>query len=298
MVTVKRVFNLGNASFGSGKPVLIGSLFYKSDRKVKDHGRGIVDRNALLRELKQVGALKERVGLDHALDVIAETPMAMENYLETLAGDTKDPLLIGGLNEETRVAGYRKAMELGIVERCGVNSVSSATTEEELARIKEAGIGFAIVQTMDPSAVLPREKIDLLGGRLLGMCNSAGLKNVAVDVGIMDFTSAWLAAEAIRMISTELGIPVGCAPSNAAYQPLSSGRVSRKAARSMNVALNTMMQLAGADFIMYGPLKASTYVFEAAAMVEGIKGYGARVSGKKKPDRDHPLFRYLPKLSQ
>jgi tetrahydromethanopterin S-methyltransferase subunit H len=298
MAVVKRAFSLGNANFGSGKPVLIGSLFYKSDRKVKDHGRGIVDRNALSRELKQVGVLKARVGLDHALDVIAETPRAMENYLEVLADETKDPLLIGGLNEETRVAGYRKAMELDIVERCGVNSVASATTEEELARIRETGIGFAIVQTLDPSAVLPREKIDLLGGGLLGMCSNAGLKNVAVDVGIMDFTSAWLAAEAIRMISSELGIPAGCAPSNAAYQPLGSGRVSRKTARSMNVALNTMMQLAGADFIIYGPLKASSYVFEAAAMVEGIKGYGARASGKKMPDRDHPLFRYLPKLSQ
>lgn len=129
------------------------------------------------------------------------------------------------------------------------------------------------------------------------MCSDAGLKNVVVDVGIMDFTSAWLAAEAIRIINSELGIPAGCAPSNAAYQPLVSRRVSRKAARSMNVALNTMMQLAGADFIIYGPLKASSYVFEAAAVVEGIKGYGAKVSGGKTPERDHPLFRYLPKLS-
>jgi tetrahydromethanopterin S-methyltransferase subunit H len=256
-----------------------------------------VDRNALSRELKRVGVLKARVGLDHALDVIAETPGAMENYLEILADETDDPLLIGGLNEETRVAGYRKARELGIVERCGVNSVSSATSEAELTRIKEAGIGFAIVQAMDPSAVLPREKLDLLRGGLLGRCGNAGLKNLAVDVGIMDFTSVWLAAEAIRMIGSELGIPAGCAPSNAAYQPLVSGRISRKAARSMNVALNTMMQLAGAGFIIYGPLKASSYVFEAAAVVEAIKGFGARVSGKEMPDRDHPLFRYIPKLS-
>lgn len=298
MAIKTRTFRLGTATFGSGKPVLIGSLFYKSDRKVKDHCRGVVDVPTLSRELSQVGRLKTRVGLDHAIDVIAETPEAMENYLEIVASQTDDPLLVGGLNEEARVAGYRKAKELGIADRCGVNSVSSATTPGELAAIKEAGINFAVVQTLDPAAVLPGEKVELLKGGLLEKCGAAGLGDIVVDVGIVDFTSVWLAAEAIRAIGTELGIPAGCAPSNAAYQPLASGRISRKAARSMNVALNTIIQLAGAGFLIYGPLKAASYVFEAAAVVEGVKGYGARVSGTAMPGKDHPLFKYIPKLSQ
>jgi tetrahydromethanopterin S-methyltransferase subunit H len=297
MTDEARVISLGRVVFGLDKLVLIGSLFYKSDRKVRDHRMGIVDKGALMRELRRVKSLKTRVGLEHAIDVIAETPVAMENYLDILAGETDDPIFVGGLNEETRIAGYRKAKDLGIAERCGVNSVSTSTTEEELNHIKDAGIGFAIVQTLDPSAVLPREKLDLLRGGLLDRCINAGLKGIVVDVGIADFTSAWLAAESIKLIGTELGIPAGCAPSNAAYQPLASGKVSRKAARSMNVALNTMMQLAGAGFIIYGPLRASSYVFEAAAMVEAVKGYGAKASGIKMTDRNHPLFRYLPKLS-
>jgi len=117
-----------------------------------------------------------------------------------------------------------------------------------------------------------------------------------VDVGIIDFTSAWLAAESIKRIKAELGIPAGCAPSNAAYQPLVTKKITRKSARSMNVALNTVVQLAGAGFIIYGPLKASTYVFEAAAVVEGIKAYGARLGGEKVADKNHPLYRFLPKL--
>lgn len=298
MAALEHAFALGNSRFGLGRPVLIGSLFYKSDRKVKDHAKGEVDRKALARELKHVAELKERVGLEHAIDVIAETPFAMERYLEVLADATEDPLFIGGMNEETRVAGCRKAKELGISQRCGVNSVSSATTQFELDRISEAGIGAAIVQTLDPSAVLPGEKLEMLKGGLLGRCSGAGLKKIAVDVGIVDFTSAWLAAEAIRRVSAELGIPAGCAPSNAAYQPLASHRISKKAARSINAAMNTMMQLAGAGFIIYGPLKASTYVFEAAAVVSGIMDYGAKVSGTRVPDRGSPLFRYLPKLSQ
>lgn len=289
---------MGKARFGTGKPVLIGSLFYKSDRKVKDHARGAVDMGSLSRELKKVEALKEKVGLDHAIDVIAETPRAMESYLEILAEETGDPLLIGGLNEETRAAGYRKVTELGIAERCGVNSISPATTEAELGVIRKAGMGFAVVQTLDPSAVLPKEKLELLRGGLLERCDNAGLRDIVVDVGIVDFTSAWHAAESIRTINRELGIPAGCAPSNAAYQPLASGAINKKAARSMNVALNTMMQLAGAGFIIYGPLKASSYVFEAAAVVEGVKAYGERASGIKITDRDHPLFRYLPTLSR
>ncbi|MBM5805610.1 MAG: hypothetical protein FJZ49_06095 [Candidatus Verstraetearchaeota archaeon] len=293
---VKPPFALGSAVFGAGKPVLVGSLFYKADRKVLDHKRGEVNRNVLTRELRAVEILKERVGLDHAIDIIAETPKAMESYLAILAEYTEDPLLIGGLNEETRMAGYRKAKEMGIQGRCGVNSVAPATSEEELVSINESRIKFAVLQTLDPSAVYPEEKLSLLKGGLLCKCEKAGIDRAVVDVGIIDFTSAWLAAESIKRIKAELGIPAGCAPSNAAYQPLGTEKITRKSARSMNVALNTVIQLAGADFIIYGPLKASTYVFEAAAVVEGIKAYGARLGGEKMMDRSHPLFKFLPKL--
>jgi tetrahydromethanopterin S-methyltransferase subunit H len=293
---VKPPFTLGSAVFGAGKPVLVGSLFYKADRKVLDHKKGEVKMPALMRELKTVAILRERVGLDHAIDVIAETPQAMQSYLTILAENTDDPLLIGGLNEETRAAGYRKAREMGIQERCGVNSVAPATSEEELKSIRKSGIKFAILQTLDPSAVYPEEKVNLLKEGLLGKCEKAGIDRAVVDVGIIDFTSAWLAAESIKRIKAELGIPAGCAPSNAAYQPLVTKKITRKSARSMNVALNTVVQLAGAGFIIYGPLKASTYVFEAAAVVEGIKAYGARLGGEKVADKNHPLYRFLPKL--
>ena len=293
---VKPPFTLGSVSFGAGKPVLIGSLFYKADRKVMDHKKGRVNREALMKELRAVAILKGRVGLDHAIDIIAETPQAMESYLTLLADATEDPLLIGGLTEETRTAGYRKAVEMGIQGRCGVNSVAPATSERELENIRNSGIRFAILQTMDPSAVYPEEKIGLLKDDLLGKCGKAEIDRAVVDVGVIDFTSAWLAAESIRRIKAELGIQAGCAPANAAYQPLTTGRITRGSARSMNVALNTVVQLAGADFIIYGPLKASSYVFEAAAVVEGIKAYGARMDNKKMVDRNHPLYKFLPKL--
>lgn len=285
---------LGNIKFGD-VPVMIGSLFYKSDRKVIDHKRGDVNRPALLRELKSVSKLKERTGLFHALDIIAETPEAMERYIATVAELTDDPLLIGGLNEDTRIAGYRKASELGLVDRCGINSVSLATSERELECIKDSGIRFAIVQTLDPAAVYPEEKLQVLKGGLLERCRGAGITDVAIDVGIIDFTSVWLAAESIKAVKNELGLPAGCAPSNVAYQPLLKKKVTKRVARSMNVALNTMIQIAGADFILYGPLRAAGYIFEAAATVEGIKAYGEKLKGKAF-EKSHPLYKFLAKL--
>lgn len=285
---------MGSIKFGD-VPVMIGSLFYKSDRKVINHKSGEVDKSALINELRRVSILKERTGLHHAIDIIAETPEAMERYVATLAELTEDPLLIGGLNEETRIAGYRKAREMGLISRCGINSVSLATSEREFESIKECKIKFAIVQTLDPSAVYPYEKLEVLRGGLLERCKSSGVTNVAVDVGILDFASVWLAAESIKAIKSELGLPAGCAPSNVAYQPLLKKRVTKKVARSMNVALNTIMQIAGADFILYGPLKAANYIFEAAATVEGIKAYGEKLKGKVF-DKTHPLYKFLAKL--
>lgn len=291
-------YSLGGTVFGSGKPVMVGSVFYKSDKKVKDHRSGEIDEAALGTELKEVRALEETVGLSHAFDVIAETPAAMERYLTLLSEGTENPLLIGGLDEKTRVAGYRKAKDLNIQGRCGVNSIGTGTSDDELSSLRESGIKFAVLQTLEPSSVYPEEKTKLLKDKLLGMCERGGIEMAAVDVGIIDFTSTWLAGESIRRVKSELGLPAGCAPSNAAYQPLVSGRITRESARSINVALCTIVQMAGADFLLYGPLKASGYLFEAAAVVEGIKAYGERVSGQSKgrPDRSHPLYKFLPKL--
>ncbi|MGQ9759542.1 MAG: hypothetical protein ACUVQ5_03095 [Candidatus Methanomethylicaceae archaeon] len=286
---------LGEVTFGD-MPVMIGSLFYKGDRKVIDHKKGEINREALMKELEIVSTLKERTGLYHAIDIIAETPRAMENYIALVSKITKDPILIGGLDEGTRVAGYKKVRELGLVDRCGVNSISLATTDLEFERIRESGIKFAIVQTMDPAAIYPEEKLQILRGGLLEKCRRAGLVGLAVDVGIIDFTSVWLATESIKAIKRELGLPAGCAPSNVAYQPLIKKKITKRVARSINVALNTMMQVAGADFILYGPLKASRYTFEAAAAVEGIKGYGERLKGKV-IERNHPLYKFLRNLT-
>lgn len=288
---------LGNARFGvAGKPVLIGSLFYRGDKKVVDHRAGEVDKRKLEKELETAERLARRVGLPHAIDVIAETPEAMCNYISVLSDLTESPLLIGGLNEESRVAGYKKALEIGISERCGVNSVSTCTLETEFSELRANKIRFAIIQTLDPSAVYPEEKLVLLRDGLLERCETAGIEGAAVDVGIIDFTSTHLAVESMKAIRKEFGLPCGCAPSNAAYQALLKKRVSRKSARAINAALNTIVQLGSADFIIYGPLKASTYIFEAVAVVEAIKAYGARLSGERTVDKEHPLFKFLPKL--
>ncbi|MBC7120386.1 MAG: hypothetical protein H5T33_02215 [Candidatus Methanosuratus sp.] len=290
-------YALGSVLFGAtGKPVLIGSLFYKGDRKVSDHQSGDVDRKKVEDELEAAERIARRVGLPHAIDVIAETPEAMSRYISMLADMTDGSILIGGLNEETRVSGYTMASEIGIGERCGVNSVSTCTSEAEFSEIRSNKIRFAIIQTMDPSSVYPEEKLALLKNGILSKCEEAGIEGGAVDVGIIDFTSTHLAVESMKAIRKELGLPCGCAPSNAAYQPMLKKKITRKSARAINVALNTMVQLGGADFIIYGPLKASTYIFEAVAIVEAIKAYGARLSGDRTIGKDHPLFKFLPRL--
>ncbi|MCC6013582.1 MAG: hypothetical protein LM593_04350 [Candidatus Verstraetearchaeota archaeon] len=275
------------------KFLLIGSLFYKGDKKVIDHKKGIINENALKRELKKVKILKEKTGINHALDVIAETPIAMENYIEILQDLTKDPIFIGGLNEETRIAGYKKAKELGI--KCGVNAITPNTTDYELEKIKEYGIEYAIIQAIDPSAIYPEEKISLIRDCLLEKCKKANIKEIAVDVGILDITSTWLAFESIKLIKKELNLPAGCAPSNIAYQLLTSKKVNKTIARSINIALSTMLQLANADFIIYGPLRAASYVFEPLAIIEGIKAYGEKLKGGK-VEKDHPFYKLLMSL--
>ncbi len=62
-------------------------------------------------------------------------------------------------------------------------------------------------------------------------------------------------------------------------------------ARNINSAgAATILQMVGANFILYGPIRMSEVIFPSCAMTDAIIAYAMRKHGVK-PNRQHPLYK-------
>ncbi|MFQ5711011.1 MAG: hypothetical protein ACE5GD_04430 [Candidatus Geothermarchaeales archaeon] len=293
-------FKIGDTYFGGevGKraTVLIGSLFYKGDKSVESHGDGVFDKGEVTQILEEVEELSEKTGVPYGLDVIAQSAKAMRSYLSFLCEKTDAPLFIDGLSEDARVEGYRYSSQTGIASKCAVNTLTLHTSEGELEEIKNAGIEAALLQAMGSDCVTPDAKIKVLRSSLIPMAERAMISKILVDVGVLDASSIVIAAESIRQIKDSFGLPAGCAPSNAAYAERARGGLKLEGVRSLNVAFTTFLQVFGADFIIFGPLKAARYIFATSAVIDALFLYRARLGGEKIDASLSALIRFLASL--
>jgi tetrahydromethanopterin S-methyltransferase subunit H len=66
--------------------------------------------------------------------------------------------------------------------------------------------------------------------------------------------------------------------------------MGEKAKEPCMAAASVMSVVVGADFVLYGPIGAASYMFPAVALVDAAYAQLAIEQGKM-PDRTHPIFR-------
>ncbi|MBC7343271.1 MAG: hypothetical protein H5U02_12665 [Clostridia bacterium] len=123
---------------------------------------------------------------------------------------------------------------------------------------------------------------------------SAGVENILVDVGVLDLQSTAWSALAIREVKERLGLPCGCAPSNAlfSWQKHHRQRLAREDALSATGAAVYSLPINwGADFLFYGPMRCAPWVYPACAVADALVAYGAKLSGTRPRQSTHPLHR-------
>jgi tetrahydromethanopterin S-methyltransferase subunit H len=276
-------FRIGNVEFG-GQPgmrrtVMIGSLFYPRHSVVVDRLEGKVKPGAVERLVDDVLAAAEETACPTALMVFAETPRCMERHLETVAGIFAGPLFIDSPSPEVRIAGINKAKDMGISDRVIYNTINAGVTEEELRSLKENGIRSSVLLAFNPGDTQAKGKIYLLenGGGILPegmieMARRSGVDQPLLDMAVMaSEQGAGSALRGIMIAKAKWGLPCGCAMHNAveSHPPLSKLQGDdRKIFRYVDVASAVLPIMAGADFVMYGPIESSRRVFHAAAFAD------------------------------
>lgn len=281
---------------GERPPVLMGSIFYSGHRIVQDAAEGVFDTAEAARLLGVEAELSGRYSIPHIIDVIAESQTAMAKYIDFVAANSDAPFLVDSTNPAVRLAGMRRAAELGSLDRAIYNSIDNHTTPEELEAIADIGCKSAVILAFSLDCLFPNDRVGLLKGDkekpgLLEIASRAGVENLLIDLGVLDLPSTSWTASAILAVKNELGLPAGCAPSNALYSWKRQRRIESPYFEACGAAVFGLPLCYGADFILYGPIGNAPWVFPSAAITSAMIAYGARVQGRRPVSKEHPLYR-------
>lgn len=276
---------------GENPTVMIGSIFYKGDKTVKDEKNGNIDQEAAKNLIAKAEKMSERTGLPAMLDVICTNPVSAENYLRFAAETTEMPLLIDAVSDEAAIKGLETAKDLGIIDRIILNSISPETKDPIYRKIKEVGLKSAIVLTYSVRAIISSEERVRLLEDLIPKVKEAGIQNILVDTVVVDISTLGLACKAIYEIKDQFGYPAGCGAHNA----VSSWKALRKKKDPLLTAVsstivNSLPVAIGADFVLYGPIKDAEYMFPAVCLIDAAYGQISIEKGKR-PSASHPRFK-------
>ncbi|GAB4255582.1 MAG: methylcobalamin--tetrahydrofolate methyltransferase [Deferrisomatales bacterium] len=287
------VVNIGGLSLG-GQPgeyptVLMAAMFYAGDQLVPDVQRADFDRAGAAEAVDRAESMCSEVGVPLVLDVICATPDQARAFVGFALEESDAPVLMDGTTPEVRLAGLEAAAERGAQERVIFNAISDTATDEELRRTVNLGFESAVLMLLNSKDPTARGKTKV-AGELIPRAQDLGFRNLLLDLAVLDIVDVGTCAVALRELKEEFGLPCGCSPTHTHRDRWAKASLfETKAQAAAKVSCATMLQCAGADFVMYDIKQ--TEVIPAMAMVDAEIAYGAR-TWKVRPRTDrHPLYR-------
>jgi tetrahydromethanopterin S-methyltransferase subunit H len=276
---------------GENPTVLIGSMFHKGDKLIKNRKSGEFDREGARQYLIRLENISEKTSIPAMIDIVGNSADEIAGYLEFVAGETSMPICIDSWQPGTRIEAAKRASEAGLMDRLVYNSLNpwNPEIEAEVEEIAGAGVRHIVVAVFDDEDKLASGRLKSLE-TLLPVIEKGGFKNIMVDTTVMNVAAMAFSMQAGREIKERFGFPVGCAPSNGTYmwkelRQLGIGNVFAGA----DAGAHAMASLLWSDFLFYGPMTGTERVFGAVAAAESIKTmFGYAESGEVTAAPAHP----------
>ena len=296
--------NISGVRFG-GQPgefptVLAGTIFYQGHKIVQDEDQGLFNRAKAEELVVRQAELSEETGNPALLHVYSRTTKAFERYLAFVEEVWSGPFIIDSADPSVRVAAAGLVSELGYADKAIYNSISLATNSSEEKAIRDSEIDSAILLAYNPAEPGVDGSITVLetGGSvrekgLIPLSRDLGIVNLLIDPGVVPLGSGAGAALRFSVVAkAKYGLPVGSGIHNAVSSwPWLKGR-SLQDKRCCDAAATAMQQLAGGDFLLYGPIENADFIFPVAAMadimiVEAVRDMDIW------PAAEHPVYRLV-----
>jgi tetrahydromethanopterin S-methyltransferase subunit H len=298
------IMNIANVKFG-GQPgelptVLCGTIFYQGHKIVQDEERGIVDRDRAAALVNRQSELSEETGNPAVLHIYARTSRAFERYLDFAEEIWDGPFIIDSADPAVRSYAAGLVSELGYADKAIYNSISLATTGDEMEAVGSSEVDSAIVLAFNPtdSSVDGSLKALETGASLkekglIDLARGLGITNMLIDPGVMPLGSG--AGSALRfsvVAKARFGLPVGSGIHNAvsAWSWLKGREKQIKICCDASAA--AMQLFSAGDFLLYGPIENADFIFPVAAMADILVAEAVR-DLEVWPVPEHPIYRLV-----
>ena len=295
---------------GEYPTVLAGTIFYGGHNIISDEKAGIFDKDAAEERIKTMEEMADVTGNPCIVQTFGATAEAIVKYLE-FVGDVCDaPFMIDSTSAEAKIAGAKYAHEAGLDERAIYNSINMASEQAELDAVAETDISAAIVLGFNPMEPGVEGKINIweTGGAaldegLLAMSEKVGITKPFMDVAITPLgQGAGPACRTSFAVKSKWGYPVGSGIHNVPSawdwlrnykKPVEKGGQGHAEAWPVcDVGSNLVQQMAGGDFVLFGPIENARMAFPACGMADIFIAEAAKDIGTE-PVEGHPIFKLL-----
>jgi len=302
------IHNIGGVKIG-GNPgetstVLAGTIFYGGHKIVTDTKKGLFDKNAAKALIQKQDEMSQLTGNPALVQIFSETELAMKKYIDFVSELTDTPFLIDSTEPIVRVAGLIHAEEVGLLDRAIYNSLNVSATKEEIDALRNIQHECAILLAFNPQdpsiagrrKVLEEGALDLDKG-LLPLSKELGITKPLIDTAVTAMGAGAGSAAAFTFVSkTVYGHPTGSGVHNAPSSWLwlrKHKKVNREGFRTADVASNLMVQMMGADFVLYGPIGNAELVFPVIAMGDVFAAESSNLEFGVEPPENHPFKKLL-----
>ncbi len=288
---------------GEYPTVLAGTIFYGGHSIIEDEKAGVFDKDKAEALIKTQEEMSDVTGNPHIVQTFGQTPEAIVKYLEFVGDITDAPFFIDSTSGEARIAGANYASEVGLEDRAIYNSVNMAADESELEALKDTKLSASIVLGFNPMDPTVEGKIGIwedgagtIDKGLLEMAADCGIDKYLMDVAVTPLgQGAGVAVRTSFAVKSKWGYPVGSGIHNvpSAWDWLREYKKDHKEAWPVcDVGSNLIQQMAGGDFVLYGPIENAKMAFPACAMADIFISEAAKDIGTE-PVEDHPFFKLL-----
>lgn len=291
------IFDIAGVKIG-GQPgqlptVMIGSIFYHSDKIVKDEMEGNFDREKAEDLLKQEEEVSERTGNPRIIDIVGASPKALIRYIDFITDVTESPFLLDGTTMNVRIEALKHVADVGLADRAVYNSITPDAKPEEIIAIKEAGLKSAVLLTYNSRKPTMEGRINVLKGPkgLLSLAKEAGIEKPIVDGTILDVPDPGVVAKTIYSIKNEFGLPAGCGAHNSIDRWHARRKLNPATYLMGSLVANVTPIIMGANFLLYGPIKKASESYPPCALADAYVAYSMRQEYELGPlTKQHPLF--------
>ncbi|TFG96945.1 tetrahydromethanopterin S-methyltransferase subunit H [Candidatus Thorarchaeota archaeon] len=302
------IYNIGGVkiggSLGETPTVLAGTIFYGGHKIVEDVKKGLFDKTKAAELVNKQDEMSSITGNPALVQIFAETSEAMINYIDFVTDITSNPFIIDSTESKVRIDGLKHAEEIGLLDQAIYNSINVSASKEEISQLSEIQHECAIVLAFNPQdstiagrrSVLEKGIMELDKG-LLDICKDIGVTKPLLDTAVTAMgAGAGSAASFTFVAKTIYGLPTGSGVHNA---PASWAwlrkykKINREAFYTADIASNLIVQLMGADFVMYGPIENAERAFPVVAMGDVFTAESAYLEFGIEPGPDHPFRKLL-----